>query len=335
MYRLLVEFPRMWAEGCALAKTLDIPYTTADLDHVVVAGMGGSAIGGDLMRTFVASSSPLPVSVCRNYELPGYVSDRTLFIASSYSGNTEETLFAFEAALRRKAKIVCITSGGAMLERARQNGLPHLVIPGGLPPRAALPYSFSPVLEVAVRLGLVDLSDADATEAIAVLEDGSATLADLSGNPALDLARDVQDHLALVYSGPGWIESVNLRWRGQLEENAKTLAFGNLFPELNHNEIVGWSHSRAFLDRVGVLVLRDQDDPPKISRRMEVTRSILEPRAAFWREIHATGTGRLARMLSLVQFGDWLSLYLAVLNGVDPTPVELIDTLKLELGRTP
>ncbi len=332
MYGNLTAFPDMFREGLHLAESMDFPYHASDFDHVVVSGMGGSAIGGELLKTLVEPGGALPVAVKRTYDIPGYVGPRTLFVVSSYSGNTEETLAAFDQASARGARMFCITSGGTLLDLARRNGLPHIVIPGGMPPRAALPYSLAPLLAVFRRLDLVSLEPADESEALSVLERGVRSFSDIAGNAAMSLARTLQDHLTLVYSGTGFMQAVNLRWRGQIEENAKTLAFGNVLPELNHNEIVGWSHSKAFLSSMGVVMLRDVEDHALVQHRIDVTHGLLAPKAAFWEEVWTSGESRLARMLSLVQYGDWVSFYLALLNGVDPTPIELIDTLKRELA---
>lgn len=332
MYRNLVTFSEMFQEGLRLAALMDFPYRASDIDNVVVSGMGGSAIGGELLRALVEPEGAIPVAVKRTYDLPGYVGSRSLFVASSYSGNTEETLAAFDQALARGARIFCITSGGGLLDLARKHGLPHIVIPGGMPPRAALPYSLAPLLEVFRRLQLTPVSVEDQSEAVSILDTGAQKYSALTGNAALNVAQTIQGFITLMYSGTGFMQAVNLRWRGQFQENAKTLAFGNVFPELNHNEIVGWSHSKAFLSSVGVILLRDRDDHPLVQHRIDVTHGLLASKAAFWEEVWTIGESRLARMLSLVQLGDWVSFYLALLNGVDPTPIELIDTLKRELA---
>lgn len=333
MFDLMCKFPDLWAEGVELSRDVDPGVKIDEISHIVVAGMGGSAIGGDLMRSFVEQTASIPVFVNRSYELPAFVGEKTLFIASSYSGNTEETLSALEQAMERGAKVFCITSGGRLQTVAQGHGFAHILIPGGLPPRAALPYSFAPQLALAAKLGLTEITDADQQEAVTLLHEGVDAYSNTEGNEALQLAHTVKDHAALVYSCTGFLDAVNVRWRGQFEENAKTLAFGNVFPELNHNEIVGWDHSKAFLDKFGVVVLRDRDDHPRIQHRIAVTRSILESKAAFWIEKSSSGNSRLARMLSLIQLGDWVSLYLAALNKVDPTPIPLIDRLKEALSK--
>ncbi len=333
MYDALRRFPSQWREGRALAA--QAAFGGVRLDRrggVLVAGMGGSAIGGDLLRALALESGPAPVVVSRSYRLPGWVGARTLVVVSSYSGDTEETLAAMDEALRRQARVVCVTTGGQVLGRAKGEGLPYVKMPGGLPPRAALGYSLTALLVLAERIGLLDVGEAAWQEAEALLERQAAALADPAGNEALDLATALRSRLPFVYSSEGLMAPVNLRWRTQLQENSKVQAAGNVFPELNHNEIMGWELPSDLLARIGVVVLRDRGDHPRVHRRIEATRTLLEPRAGCWIEAQSRGTHPLARMLSLVHLGDWVSFYLALLRGVDPTPIPLIDRLKERLS---
>ncbi len=333
MYDAIREFPEQWRRGRLLAQAVDPGFTIADKDHLIVAGMGGSAIGGDLLRALVADVAPIPITVVRHYQLPAFVNSRSVVVASSYSGNTEETLAAFEVALARKATVVCIASGGELLHRARAANLPYIQIPGGLQPRAALGYSFTALLTLAEQIGLVQPDETAWQETQELLEQQSEVLGDPSGNDALELAEALQDRLPLIYSDSGLMEAVNLRWRCQIQENAKRLAAGNVYPELNHNEIMGWEYTGVLHSMVGVIVLRDREDHPRVQHRMDVTRELISDRAGYWAEVQSQGESRLARMMSLVNLGDWVSLYLAVLLGVDPTPVPLIGQLKETLAR--
>lgn len=333
MYDAIRDFPEQWRHGRALAQAFDPGFALKEKDHLVIAGMGGSAIGGDLLRTLVADTARRPVIVVRNYQLPGFVTERSVVIASSYSGNTEETLTAFEAAQARGAAVVCVASGGELLRRARAEGLPYLQIPGGLQPRAALGYSFTALLTIAEHMELVPPDEAAWKETQELLEQQSEVFSDPSGNDALELAEALQYRLPFIYSSVGLMEAVNLRWRCQIQENAKRLASGNVYPELNHNEIMGWEYPGPLQEMIGVIVLRDREDLPRIQRRIEVTRELIADRAGYWAEVQSQGESRLARMMSLVNLGDWVSLYLAVLLGVDPTPVPLIGQLKEVLAR--
>ena len=333
MHGAIAAFPAHLREGWRRGEVAEgFGLDARALDGVVVCGMGGSAIGGDLLRTLAEPEAPVPVQVVRGYALPGWVGPRTLVVASSYSGGTEETLAAFAEARARGAACAVVASGGALMARAEEDELPRVAIPGGLQPRAALGYSLGVLLRLGRALGLLTLPD-DAFEAAAAgAEARAARYAE--GGAARDLAERLRGRLSVVYSGTGLLEAVNLRWRTQLHENAKTLAYGSLLPELNHNEIVGFEAAPGeVLRRVAVVALRDRDDHPQVQRRFAATRAIVEPRVALWHEAETEGEGRLARMLSLVQLGDGVSYWLAMAQGVDPTPVESIQRLKATLAR--
>ncbi len=331
MYDAVRDFPAQWRAGRALAQEADLHNVPrSGYRQVVVAGMGGSAIGGDLLRTLALGEASVPVFVSRSYRLPAWVGPETVVIASSYSGNTEETLAAMDEALRRKASVVCITTGGAVQARAEAEGLPLVSLVAGLQPRAALGYSLTALLTVGERMGLLKEDNAAWAETQALLEEQGASLADPqdSDNPAMALARSLQGKLPVVYSSEGLLEAVNLRWRNQLHENSKTLSLGNVFPELNHNEIMGWAQGLDRLSALGVVVLRDAGDHARVQRRISVTTDLLASKAGFWTEVHSQGTSTLARILSLIALGDWVSFYHAILGQVDPTPIALISQLK-------
>ena len=336
MYDLVKGFPAQWKEGRRLAEAVELNISIKSKNQVVVVGMGGSAIAGDLVRCFAIDQSPVPISVIRNYEIPASVNENSIVIASSFSGNTEETLAAFEEALKRKATIICISSGGRVSALAAEHNLPIVKIPGGMPPRAALGYSLSVLMVISSKLGLIKVSDGDWAESQALLEKQVAEYSDPAGaHQAMAVARELVDRFPFVYSSTGMLESVNLRWRGQFQENAKKLAVGNVYPELNHNEIMAWefANGTTFHGNLAVLVLRDEADHARVQHRMDVTRKLLAARAGYWKEIKTSGTSRLARMISLISLGDWISLYLAYLRDVDPTPIGLIDKLKSELAK--
>lgn len=333
MLGALRAFPDHFREGWVLAADLQPTHRPHELDAVVVLGMGGSAIGGDLVRCFVRPSAPVPLIVVRDYELPAWVGPRTLAIASSYSGETEETLAAFAEALDRTAAVYVVASGGRLLEEARARDLPHVAIPGGMQPRAALGYSFGALLRIAEKLGLTDVPESAFEQAVAAARRAAEAFADLGGNAALDLAETLHNRLPIVYTGPGLLEAVGLRWRNQIHENAKQPAYGNTFAELNHNEIMGWeAAARSLRQQVAVVVLRDAAEHPRIARRMEVTRDLLADRLGSWTELTAEGEEPLERLLTTLQLGDFTSYYLALLAGQDPTPVQTIQNLKATLA---
>ena len=333
MFEAIQSFPDHFREGWVRAADLEPRHRAEDLSQVVLVGMGGSAIGGDLVRTYARAQSTVPFSVVRDYGLPASVGEGSLVIASSYSGGTEETLSAYEDAIARGAAVYVVTSGGELRDLAQSNDLPHVVIPGGLQPRAALGYSLGAVLRIADKLGLCDVHEDEFAEAMDVTQARVEALSDPASNEALDLARQLEGKVALVYTGPGLMEAVGVRWRNQIHENAKQLAFGNQFAELNHNEIMGWEAAPESIRKLlHVIVLRDTDDHAQVQKRIDVTRDLLADQAAGWTEFTPQGEGKLARLLSAVQLGDFVSFYLAMLVGVNPTPVETIQQLKQTLA---
>lgn len=331
MYDLLTAFPSQWQAGRAQAREAVRAMPAYPVRSVVVAGMGGSAIGGDLLRGLAEPVASVPMATVRGYTLPAWVGRQTLVIVSSYSGNTEETRSALDQALACEAHVVCVSSGGAVAATAEAKGLPLVRIPGGMPPRAALGASLTALLSIAERFDVLRLPAAAWAEAEATLEALTARYADPEGDhDARRLAAALADHWPIFYAGTGFMEAVATRWRCQVQENAKRLCSSNAYPELNHNEIMGWAGEGS--RGVAVVQLRDADDHPAVQRRMDVTRSLLAPRAAAWEDVQSRGESRLARLLSLVVLGDWVSLYLAVERGVDPTPIGLIDALKEALA---
>ncbi len=336
MYNRIFDFPEQMADALAIAQKWQVsPKEIADFRNIVVVGMGGSAIGGDLIRSYLSGKLVVPFVVCRNYQLPEFVDDETLVIASSYSGNTEETLAAVDDALGRKAMIVAMTTGGMLNEVARLNGIPCLSLPSGLQPRAALGYSFIPLLVLLEKLGILKDVSKDVNSTIEWLKhERELHIEDLpaSDNAAKFVATHVHGKIPIIYCGPTLTDSVGVRWKGQLCENSKTLAFVNQYAEFNHNELVGWSERiKPLAKHFVVIQLHDADDHPRIKRRMDIVRELIEKLGVTVIEIESTGETPLQRMFSLIQYGDFVSYYLAILNEVDPTPVDAIEKLKKAL----
>ena len=330
MYTAIKAFPDHLQEGWIRGAAADaFGYVVDQFDGVVVCGMGGSAIGGDLVRTLIEPECPIPFQSVRNYDLPGWIGEKTLVIVSSYSGGTEETLSAFAQALERGATVVVVTSGGEARARAEKAGLKWIEIPGGLQPRAAVGYSFGVVLRIARAFGMTSVPAEDMAEALKAVRVRTARYAHMGPNPSFDMAEALHEMLPVIYSGVGLLEVVNLRWRTQIHENAKTPAVGHLFPELDHNEIMSFEAApREIAGRMAVVVLRDRDDHPQVQRRMDITREIVQPYVGAWYEVETEGESRLARMCSLIQLGDWTSFWLAMRQRVDPSPVGSIEQLK-------
>ncbi|HYM20769.1 MAG TPA: bifunctional phosphoglucose/phosphomannose isomerase [Candidatus Kapabacteria bacterium] len=306
------------------------------ISNIVLAGLGGSAIGGDLVRSYLASAMAMPFVVNRTYRLPAFVGERTLVIVSSYSGTTEETLAMYEAARARGAQIVCLSTGGTLKELAAKNGNPFIELPTGYQPRAALAHSFVPVLMILEHVGLCAPQRAHIKEAAEMLNKYTANYGtnNLSNtNDAISLANLLASKIPVVYSDCELLDTVNLRWRGQIQENAKHVAFGNLLPEMNHNEINGWAHPAGRQSEFIVIFLRSpEDEHPRVAERFDILREVLASKKVAIEERCAAGGSPLARMFSLIALGDWTSYYVALLESEDPSPVPVIQLLKAKLA---
>jgi glucose/mannose-6-phosphate isomerase len=335
MFALLRDFPAQVREALVIGANADIRLRTTGIRNIVVCGLGGSAIGGDLLRSYLATELRIPFSVNRMYTLPKYVGPDTLVIISSYSGNTEETNAAHREALKRKAKILCISSNGTTEKLAARARSPFVKIPGGLPPRTALAYSFFPLLLALVQLGFIKSRQKEIKETLALLDTkaGLYTSSDQTTNPAIVLAERLQHRIVICYSSTERFDTVNTRWRGQIAENGKALAFGHVLPEMNHNELVGWKVLEQEMREMQVILLRDKEDHPRVQMRMGITSEVLARFTDRVTEVWSEGNGLLARLFSLIYLGDWVSYYLAILHGEDPTPVAVIDYLKTSLAR--
>lgn len=335
MRDLILNFPKQAEEAVAIGNAAKLKLNVSKIRNIIITGLGGSAIGGDLLRAYLADKCDVPVIVNRHYYFPEYVGKNSLVIVSSYSGNTEETVSAYKDAVKRKAVIFCITSGGEVEKMAKKHKHPYIKIPGGLPPRAALGYSFFPTLIALSKLGFIKDQKKEIKETLSLLNALSSRYSDhdAADNQALNLARTLHGKLPLIYSGADKFDTVNTRWRGQITENAKTLAFGHVFPELNHNEIVGWEVLTDLMKKIHVVLLRDAQDFKRIQLRMDITKGIIGGLADGITEVNSEGKSLLARTFSLLYLADWLSFYLAMLNGVDPSPVKKIDFLKDALGK--
>jgi glucose/mannose-6-phosphate isomerase len=335
MYSVLCDYPQQARTGMDIGNAVNLSsIRTGEIRNLVICGMGGSAIGGDVLRVFAEKQARIPIVVNRGYFVPAFVDAHTLVIVISYSGGTEESLAAYADARGKKAQCVVITSGGTLLERAEADRVPAALIPGGLAPRSALGYLFFPLLMITARLDLLDLKQSTLAAAAAVLESATKEYADYLNeeNHAIALAGKMRGRLPVLYAAQVGLESVLTRWRCQIEENAKMLAYSNVFPELNHNEIVGWEQNPDLLGRIAIIVLHDRDDLPQIRKRIAVTVDLLRPMAADIVEVYAEEDSLLARILGLICLGDWVSFYLAMISGVDPYPIEKINRLKEELA---
>ncbi|HSX00607.1 MAG TPA: bifunctional phosphoglucose/phosphomannose isomerase [Candidatus Saccharimonas sp.] len=308
--------------------------------QVVVAGMGGSALAAELVKTWLGERLTVPMVIVRDYALPGFVGPQTLVMASSYSGNTEEALAAYEDAARRGAKMVVMAAGGELLEAARANGHahlplpqhhPHFDLPPGLQPRLAVWFGVKALAVLLEKAGLVRGAAAELAPTADWLE---GHLAQWGGgvpaaqNRAKQIAMELAGHPVVIYGGPR-LAPAAMKWKIDLNENGKNLAFYNYFSELNHNEFTGWLHPLEHPFKV--VELRSGLDNEQIQKRFDITNKLLADRFTPI-EVVAEGKTQLEQLLWTILLGDFVSAYVAFLNEIDPTPVELIEKLKHELG---
>ena len=335
MLELLCFFPKQCMDALFIGeKTCVEKSYMKNYKNIVFTGLGGSAIGAETTRDLLAGEIKIPIFVNRNYGMPAFVSCETLLFAVSYSGNTEETLSAYEEAIKKRANIIVITSGGKLKELALKHKNMLITIPNGYPPRCALGYSFIPALTVLSKLGLIKNKKDDLKKALTLVD----TLGKKSLNPeikgraniAKEIAKKIHNRFTVIYASDKF-GSVATRWRGQLAENGKTLSSTHVFPEMNHNEIVGWVKPSNILRKFTAIILKDRGDNERVKKRMAITASILKKERFKVIEIESSGKSRLERMLYLIYIGDFVSFYLALLNGIDPTPVDRITYLKKQL----
>jgi len=351
MIELLEEFPQKMRDALRLGEEFSVPTNflsastsnsvstsafTGNFKNIVVLGMGGSAIGGDLLSDYLADEFAIPIVVIRGYDIPKFVDEDSLVFAVSYSGNTEETISALKKCLDAKARVITLTSGGKFAILSQENNFPLIKIPAGIQPRAAISYLFFPVLKTLERLGLIKERNSETEETLNILQELSREYGAKSpseNNLAKKVALSLCQHLPLVYGSEGLLEAVAMRWKTQINENSKWPCFWNMFPELDHNEIVGYEIENSINQQVKIVYLQDKEGSLRIEQRRQITRKIIEDKVAEFIVCPTKGKGKMARMFSLIYLGDLVSYYLAILNQVDPSPVACIEDLKNELTK--
>ena len=334
MLGILNKFPDQILEIANLIKDVDISkLVDFDPNTILVLGMGGSAIGGDILASVLENKSNIPILVNRHYDIPKLANNKTLVIACSYSGNTEETLSAVSEAKERGCKIVGITSGGYLEEFCTKFDLPIIIIPKNLPPRAAVLFLCLPMLLILDRLNYArtDFELTELIDSIIELRNCIEPTVPTQQNPAKTLALKLNNKIPVIYAH-SYLNVIAYRWKTQLNENSKMIAYSGTFPEMNHNEIVGWGDAPEDITQQFIIILiRSSDEHAQISKRIELTKRILLEKAGGVLEVDALGKSRLTKMLTTIYLGDYTSVYLALLRGIDPTPVQVIEDLKKQL----
>ncbi len=318
------------ASALKIGQSVDLVRPGSDIRNILITGMGGSGIGANLVESLTFGRVPIPITVCKGYNIPQFVSPHTLFIACSYSGNTEETLAAINKAMLKRAHIICITSGGKMLELAKEYNLFWIQIPGGSKsPRGNIGYMMVSLLYALYHTNLIGAAFIKETEnAIEYLDRGEKAIQSESEL----IARKLRGKLPVIYCDER-LRAMALRFQNQLNENAKQLAHINTFPEMNHNEIVGWQFPEAVLQQAQVIYLYSDHDHERVEKRMEICRPTFEKKSNPIIDIVAEGASLLEQYYYLIHLTDWISYFLAKENGVEAGPVEAIDQLKEELSR--
>ena len=331
----LARFPEQIKESLAIAETVE-RFNFLKVDNVIIAGMGASAISGDIMASLFRDKLDVPLIVNRDYDLPKWVNKDTLVVCISYSGNTDETLSSFKIAYQKKCKIICISTGGKLQELAEKRQVPFVKIPSGIQPRAATAYLLFPSIIFLKKIGLLKTTiDADIEETIEITREfvtmnNKAVPEEM--NQAKQIARKIHNTIPQIY-GWGIYTPIAVRWRHQLNENSKIIARTDIVPECNHNDIVGWSQNPDISKQFSCILLRDKEEESiDLTTRLNFMRDLFHNTAGSVLEVQSKGKSQLAKMMYLMCLGDFTSCYLAVLRGVDPSPVDIITELKKRLA---
>ncbi|MEO5906594.1 MAG: bifunctional phosphoglucose/phosphomannose isomerase [Saprospiraceae bacterium] len=327
MDQLIERFMDQLEEAVEIGRNANLDIRTADVNHIYVAGLGGSGIGADFVASFIADECRVPYIVRKGYTVPAFVGKNTLAIASSYSGNTEETLISYDKIKAQGAQVICIASGGKIIEQAKNDGFNFVQVPGNWPsPRACLGYSLTVQLWILQHLGYVsDRYIVEIQSSVDLLRSESANIK----AQAQDIANRLHHKIPVIYIEDR-MEPVAVRLRQQINENSKALCWHHVVPEMNHNELVGWREKN---ENLAVIYLRNEDDYSRNALRMDINKTIIGEYAHEIIEVWSKGNTLIERSLYLVHLGDWVSWYLAQLRGVDALEVKVIDYLKGELGK--
>ena len=326
MKELVKRFSTQLREALEIAQRYQFKTQKVAFSNILLTGLGGSGIGGTIVQDAVRNQLAIPFTINKEYGLPHFTGSKTLVIVSSYSGNTEETVAALEEAIKRGATIVCITSGGKVAELAEAHNFDCIMLPGGMPPRSCLGYSLTQVLAILVHFSLIPASHLEEIgEAASLLDREEGDIQ----TRAADLAGFLKGKIPVLYSAAS-LEGVAIRFRQQLNENSKMLAWHNVLPEMNHNELVGWRDDASGL---AVVFLRNSSDYDRVQKRIELNKQVIEQHGCSHTDIFSKGETYWEKAFYLIHLTDWSSVLLADLRGVDATEVKVIDHLKGELNK--
>lgn len=327
MKQLVADFPIQLQEALIIGQSYRFTTAKKAFSNVVLTGLGGSGIGGSIVQNFVFDKMKVPFIVNKDYFLPSFVNANTLVIVSSYSGNTEETIAAMQQAIKAKATIVCITSGGKIAEIARKKKMDCILVPAGMPPRACVGYSMTQVLFTLQHFGLIkDNFEKDIKAAIKLIKED---IKDIQ-KKAKALAQKLSGKTPVIYAAADF-EGVAIRFRQQINENSKMLCWHHVIPEMNHNELVGWKDKDS---TKAVVILRNEDDYERVQTRIEINKKVIKKYTSNIIELYSKGKSYWDKVFYFIHLTDWTSVYLADIRNQDATEVKVIDFLKGELSKS-
>ncbi len=327
MDQLIERFPAQLTEALEIGENATIKAHSKEINKIYVAGMGGSGIGANFVAEFIVGECKLPYLIGKGYDSPAFIDENTLYIASSYSGNTEETLSAISQVANTGAKIVCISGGGKLIALAKEKGYDYIQMPGDWPsPRACLGYSLVQQLYVLYKLNIIGKTVIDQVKSSIDLIKYDQ---DEIKNKAEKIAALIKGKIPVIYTTDR-MEAVAVRFRQQINENSKYLAWHHVIPEMNHNELVGW---RDVYDNLAVIYFRNKDDFRRNAVRMDINKEVISKYCDTIIEIYSKGQSLVEKSMYFVHLGDWISWYLAQERNVDALEVNVIDHLKGELSK--
>ncbi|MBI1835948.1 MAG: bifunctional phosphoglucose/phosphomannose isomerase [Flavobacteriia bacterium] len=326
MEKLISEFPQNIIDALQIASKVEVKNTNQEIRNIVICGMGGSGIGGEIVAKWSQNEITIPVATCHDYILPNFVNQYTLVLGSSYSGNTEETMISLESAKQKGARIIGICSGGQLKEFCESNNYDFVVVPGGNPPRTALAFSLIQLVNIFVQLGFMDFSALKSLESAGILIQNNQ---EQIKKEALELAHFLKNKVGVFYSTAAY-EPIIIRARQQFNENSKLLCWHHVIPEMNHNELVGWGGGD---NRFATVFFDTKDIFPRNKKRFEITVNQIKTKTDYVKIIEAIGSNQIERSIYMINLVDWSSYFLSELNQVDVMDIKIIDYLKEELSK--
>jgi glucose/mannose-6-phosphate isomerase len=325
MKTLVANFSKQLSEAIDIGNAAKLSPSSSAISNVLICGLGGSGIGGSIVSELVSGNAKVPVNVSKGYFIPAYVNENTLVIISSYSGNTEETLNCMELSIARKAKVVSITSGGKVLEISKSKNLDHIIVPGGMPPRSCLGYSLTQLFFILGFQGIIS-NDYKSELAAAIRLINAEESAIIS--EAKTVAEKLFNKIPVIYATTN-NEGIAIRFRQQLNENSKVLCWHHIIPEMNHNELVGWTQKNEDLS---VVLFLDRDEYSRNMARVEINKDVIKKYTSSITEIYSKGNSPIEKAIWFIHLGDWVSVLLGEMRGVDLMEVNVINHLKSKLS---